>query len=170
MTLQTIAAGATGVVSYTFAPDPTAIRGYLLGLSFGAALNAAGRAIYVSDVDFRATPGVIIGIQANPPPPELRPVASEMVFCQRYYEYGGTELFTGDVTTGGVYYCQTKFMVIKRANPTVVIAASSNSGFPAGAAALAGGAGIQGFRTQMTANGSQAAGYFQYNWTATAEL
>jgi hypothetical protein len=141
-----------------------------MGLGFGSALNAAGRTIYVSDVDFRITPGVIIGLQANPPPPELRPVGIEMAFCQRYYEVSGTtDIFSGDVTSGGTYYATSKFQGAKRAVPTVTIIASSNAGFPSGAPANA-GAGTTGFRTSMVANGTAAGGYFQYNWNATAEL
>jgi hypothetical protein len=46
-----------------------------------AALN-----LFAAAADIRVTPGVSIGINASPPPPELRPIFAELPFNKRYFQ------------------------------------------------------------------------------------
>ena len=71
--------------------------------------------------DIRVTPGVSTGVNTNPPPPELRPVAAELVFCQRYYNVipfavNGGQTYAGQQLSAGSYTYPTM-----RAVPTVNI-------------------------------------------------
>jgi hypothetical protein len=134
--LQTIASGATAVVSYTFNVSTNAIRGYAVYLVFSGQLNGAGKWVGVGECDLRATPGLPVGLQANPPPPELRPAGTETAFCQRYFNtFGGILL---GLTTSNVTWSSQPTIIISpvmRANPTMSFASftasSGNAGTPA---------------------------------------
>lgn len=84
--LQACANGVWTKVSYTFATVANAsILGMEVIIDFGNNLSTNGKSIQITALDVRATPGVATGLNSNPPPPELRPVHSELAFCQRYF-------------------------------------------------------------------------------------
>ena len=136
--LQTIAAGAHGVVSYTFTPNAGMYLGYELILGFGGQLNASSGAVLISRADIRATPGVATGLNNNPPPPELRPVATELAFCQRYLPAftdngsGTTALGVAWATTTTSMVIMLEFPVPTRVTPTGIVT-TGISGFYHGA-------------------------------------
>jgi hypothetical protein len=70
--------------SYTFTVSANATQGYQVTFDCNTPLTAA-QACWIDAADIRATPGLATGINALPPAPELRAVAAETVFCQRYY-------------------------------------------------------------------------------------
>jgi hypothetical protein len=100
---------------------------------------------------------------------ETRSYGTELDLCQRYYEKSESNevLYSGNVTSGSVYYCNTGFKVEKRANPTLVKVNSFATSFPAtvGTATI----GLGGFRTERTADAT-GSGAFIETWTASSEL
>jgi hypothetical protein len=91
--LQTIINGTSGVFAYTFVPNSTFTgNGYQVDLLFGGALNAASGFVDISFADIRSTSGAAVGMTSGPPSPELRPVAAEQSFCDRYYTTGNFDL------------------------------------------------------------------------------
>jgi len=132
-------------LGYTFTiPNASAQYGLQVVLMLGA---YASSACTIGAVDLRDTPGLPVGLCNNPPPPELRDIATELNLCQRYYEtsYGngvapgtavgnGQDLLYVGVSTGSVSTMGKGilFKVGKRVAPTMT-AYSPNSG-TAGAA------------------------------------
>lgn len=84
--LQSVPVGNTVTVAYTFTMSTSATTGYGIFLVFNNVLNATVGSVQVTDVDLRATPGVLVGLNANPPPVEFRVFPIELSFCQRYYQ------------------------------------------------------------------------------------
>jgi hypothetical protein len=128
--------------AYTFTVSPSATQGYAITLDCNTALTAT-QTCAITAADVRVTPGVTAGINANPPPPELRPIWSELAACQRYFEtsYGNgtapgtvtgfpgsttiiTVLASTTLSITGVY---VPFSTPKRAAPTITMF-SPNSG------------------------------------------
>lgn len=138
-----------------------ATTGIEIVLTGGALLGT--QTLTIGDVQFE------IGSLATPF--EHRSYGAELVLCQRYYEVGGVaQLFAGNTTSGSIYYNTVSYAVSKRSIPsTVVLTDVANSGFAAGAPTL-GSNGINAFNAQKTANATVNGGYFQYSWTASAEL
>jgi len=127
--LQPCPPGALTVVAYTFGlTQAQAVNGIAVILNFPAGL-ASATTIFLSDADLRATPGVPLGLNANPPPPELRPIATELAFCQRYFSdssgNGGstpTLRCVGYAAGAGAIALSTfNLPVVMRAVPTVVV-------------------------------------------------
>lgn len=69
--------------AYTFTASTSASNGYAVDFDCGAITS--GQTCIITAADIRVTPGVATGINSNPPPPELRPIAAELAFCQRYF-------------------------------------------------------------------------------------
>lgn len=167
--LQTIAPGASAVLSYTFPVAVVAYNGYIVLLNFAAQLNAASGNVIMTDWDIRVTPGLPTGLNANPPPPEQRSPAIEFTNCWRYYQpLGGLLIWCGNITTGATYYTYSAFIVPMRAAPTLTIGDGGNSGFPAGLAS-AQGISSRGFQCYKTAN-TTGTGWYVVTYTANAEL
>ena len=130
--LQTIANGAVGVVSYTFTPSANISNGYQVQLLFGAALNAASGYVIVSLADIRVTPNAPLGLNSAPPIPETRAFAAELDECQRYAQllrFGASFVF---VDTYGFIAGQNLPFVVTlttamRSAPTVSLFAGSMS-------------------------------------------
>lgn len=105
---------------------------------------------------------------------EFRQYGTELALCQRYYEVGSLyNLFSGMVTSGEIYYNPIRFCVNKRVAPFAPSGSTTltyvvNSKFPATAPSVNVGA-TDGFYAQHTAN-LTGTGYYQYSWTANAEL
>jgi hypothetical protein len=121
--LQAIANNTLGVVAYTFSPASCAL-GYEVILSFGGALNGASGFVQIGRADVRPSPGIAVGLNAAPEPPELRAAATELMECQRYFfmapeRWMFTWLTKGSsgtqVTLVGIGY----FPVTMRAVPTM---------------------------------------------------
>lgn len=102
-------------------------------------------------------------------PFEVRPIGTELMMCQRYYETGGNwQLYSGYVVSGEIYYNPVRFSVTKRAAPLVIPTYAATSRFPTSAPA-AQAISADGFWASASAN-LTGTGYFQYTWTASAEL
>lgn len=93
--------------SYTFAASVNAINGYQITFDCNTALTALQHC-YVAQADIRATPNATCNgtappcVQTNPPPPELRPIQTELAFNQRYFETTyGNGVAPGTATTAG---------------------------------------------------------------------
>ncbi len=72
-------------VSYTFSANANSFNGLEIAFDFGNNFAANTKSIQLTECDIRVTPGAAVGLNSNPPPPELRPVATELAFCQRYF-------------------------------------------------------------------------------------
>ncbi|WP_127078331.1 hypothetical protein [Rhodomicrobium lacus] len=126
--LQPIAAGATGVVSYTFVPNGNIANGLQIQLQFGAALNAASGYVRVGRADVRATPGIAAGLNGAPPLPEILDPSTEVQLARRYYQLVGlTFMSAGIATYGG---CVIAAQIQMRASPTVLSTVSAYNGGP----------------------------------------
>ena len=116
-----------------------------------------------------AITGVLLEVGSVATPFEHRPIGTELALCQRYYEVSdGDSLWSGDITNGGRYYLGVRFMTQKRSSATVSVTDQSNGGFPAGAPGVSVSR-ADGFWADKYANVSSV-GYFQFKWTASAEL
>lgn len=102
-------------IGYTFAPNIDTYFGLEVTIDFGAALNSSGKAIYILGPDIRTTTGFSIGNIANPIVPELRPIAFENVFCQRYLQSFGSE--TGPIGKGAATSTTAFGMFVEHAVP-----------------------------------------------------
>jgi hypothetical protein len=101
---------------------------------------------------------------------DYRPYSAELAMCQRYFEVGGNDtIWSGYIVSGSPYYHYVTFEVTKRVTATMTYASGSNSGFPATAPNYFSG-GTSTAQISKTANASQNTGYYQYSWTASAEL
>jgi len=86
--LQSCPNGAITKVAYTWTVSGNAWQGYEIFLT----LPVTAGNVQIAAADLRATPGLPVGLNNNPPPPELRPVATELAFCQRYLARWGNGL------------------------------------------------------------------------------
>ena len=85
--LQPLVVNTWTQVAYTLdLPVAVTYNGLQVNLNFPGSLGTGS--IYMAAADLRATPGLAVGLQASPPPPELRPVHEELLFCYRYFETG----------------------------------------------------------------------------------
>jgi hypothetical protein len=125
--LQTIPAGGTAIVAYTFTASASANLGYAPYLGFGAAL-ASGGSIGVTAVDLRVTPGVALGLNAAPPAAEVPNPVAALANAQRYYVLGvgGLPIY-GYGTAGVAIGANWTAPVIMMRIPTVVFSWSSPS-------------------------------------------
>jgi hypothetical protein len=95
----------------------------------------------------------------------------ELAACQRYYEIsspGGEEIFSGDVTSGSSYFLMRRFLVQKRATPTVTGTNVAGSGFPV--TFVIDSATPIAFREARVASATVSGGFYITTWTASAEL
>jgi hypothetical protein len=84
--LQACANGAWTLVAYSFAANAASYNGLEIAFDFGNNFSSAAKTVQIAECDIRVTPGVATGLNSNPPPPELRPLAFELPFCQRYFD------------------------------------------------------------------------------------
>lgn len=102
---------------------------------------------------------------------DWRPYGTELQLCQRYYEVGldrNAILWAGNTTLNGVYYSNKGFCVTKRASATVTTSNETIFGFGSGTPSL--NIDTTGIQASRTAGSTTSAGYYFYNWTASAEL
>lgn len=109
--------------SYTFTPSVNAANGYEVMFDCNAGFTA-GTACNIAAVDIRVTPGVAGGLNAAPPPPELRHVALDMVVCSRYFTAFTNYLVGITLNASNTYQGSVGFMVPMRAAPTIVAGAT----------------------------------------------
>lgn len=118
-----------------------------------------------------ALTGVQLEIGSVATPFEHRAYGMELLLCQRYFEASdGVGIWSGASVNGSVFYAHTPFKATKRAVPTILTGFSAANGFPS-----AGGPSVAaplpgGFIAVNTANATTGGAYFQYSWTASAEL
>jgi hypothetical protein len=171
--LQPCPVGVWTTLAYTFTvPQASANLGLEVMITLGAL--AAGQALGFAVADLRSTPGVPVGLNANPPPPELRPIATELAFCQRYFydpANGGvaTQAFQVAMYATGAGAVTTPMISLPttmRAQPTLTFRnqAYSNSTAVGGAARSP-----QTIVTNLTASAVGPASVL-FNMTASAEL
>lgn len=179
--------------SYTFTVSASATKGYEIDLNCNSAFIAAQQC-EITAVDIRVTPNVTTGINATPPPPELRPIALEMLLCQRYFETtyaqntapgsattSGAEIqYVAGVTSSAQAVIHTTTFVVPMATAAPAITLYSPSTGTSGkiydaqnAADVTGSSnfpGTRGFYWSATMAGSAAVQNMQAHWTASSEL
>lgn len=121
VSLQTIASGAYGNLSYTFTDTGAAYLGLEVTVDIGAALNSNAKSIVVGAADIRLTPGAVPGLNSSPPQPEIRPYSYEFEMNQRYLPAFGSVV--GPVGTGAATSTSASgyflgFVTPPRINPT----------------------------------------------------
>jgi hypothetical protein len=88
--LQSCTNGAWTLVAYTFSANAASYNGLQITFDFGNNFAANSKTVQITECDIRVTPGASIGVNTNPPPAELRPIATELALCLRYYyQIGG---------------------------------------------------------------------------------
>jgi hypothetical protein len=101
---------------------------------------------------------------------EQRSIQEELFLCQRYYEISGSNpIFSGNATDGFLYYKDCGFKVTKRTIPTMAFIDVGNSGFPAVAPSI-NSASANEFSVLKGANATASGSFYQFSWTASAEL
>lgn len=148
------------------------------GSTYSGTAGAWAAALYIAatgGTNLMATNGAtwqMTGVQlevGSVATPFEREIYSEtLAKCQRYYEIGNLwQLYSGYVVSGDVYYNPVRFSVTKRAGSTVTPTVIAVSRFPSSITAPS--VYVDGFYAQSTANVT-GTGYYQYSWTASAEL
>jgi len=102
---------------------------------------------------------------------DYRPIGTEFMLCQRYYQTiaSNNTVWSGNTTNANVYYAIYYAATSMRANPTVVGTDSGVNGFAGGVGTFF----VRDSRTvteARTANGTVSGGYFGASLTFTAEL
>jgi hypothetical protein len=158
-------------LAYTFTlPAGAPLNGFQIVVSLGALTSGQFNFAYA---DLRATPGLAVGLQASPPPAELRPIHEETIFCQRYF-WDPANGAAGAAFQIAAYnsspVATTAPMIVlparMRAGPTIV---TRNISYTNGSALSIGPVSPQTLQTFFTIT-SAGAGAVVFNLTASAEL
>lgn len=115
--------------------------------------------LFFGNVQFEANPQVT--------PFEQRPIGTELALCQRYYEVGEYQIQSLSTTNGATYYQMNRFAVLKRRAADVTVTSLGARGFSSTLTAAT--PDRYGWRADFVGTGSSTA-YFEYKWTASAEL
>lgn len=122
VSLQSCANGAWTQVAYSFQANANSYNGLEVIFDFGNNFGANSKSVQITELDIRVTNGIPAG-QPTPssliPPPELRPINTELAFCQRYYEVVSWAAGTAYSTTG--ISMAKSFEGQKRAAPTIAL-------------------------------------------------
>jgi major tropism determinant Mtd-like protein len=192
--LQSCASGAWTQVAYTFAASAYSYNGLEVSFDFGANFGSGSKTVQIAELDVRTTPGVAIGLNSNPPPPELRPIAAETAFCQRYFETsyqlgaapgavnsaaGSSWFFMSGLASAAYFGGQyVGFKATKMATPALTIY-SPVSGAPgkvrdaqnnADVPAFTQNAGEAGFQWYAQSSAASVGVQLWAHWTASSEL
>lgn len=117
--------------------------------------------------------GVQLEVGSVATPFERRQYGHELFLASRYYERSDTttpgNIWSGYAVSGNNYFSTHYFKVQKRTTPTMTYTDGGGGGFPSGAPT--------GYNPSTTeavcykaANATSNSGYFQYIWSASAEL
>ena len=154
--LQPCPNNAVTQVAYTFAmPAATAVNGLAVNIGFG---THGAWAFVLGEADLRATPGLPVGLQANPPPPELRPIHEELAFCQRYYDVQTHSMLIGAYAAGILFGYTFPFHAQMRTVPTMILSNTTYSN-SSGMTAQSQGMNVMLYATATAIGGAQ--------WTTT---
>jgi len=100
---------------------------------------------------------------------DYRPYGTELVLCQRYYEICTFScIWSGYATSGNNFFSNNFYKVSKRANATTTTTNQGVLNFPTTAPSVNTST-LEGFDA-FKAPSATGNGYFQYTWTASAEL
>jgi Major tropism determinant N-terminal domain len=131
--LQACANGAWTQVAYTFSANSASYNGLEIIVDFGNNFGSSSKDIQITECDIRVTPGATAGqTNSNPPPPELRPVAIETLFCQRYLYViapGATDALISEVGLAygaGAAVCPVGYPATMRSAPALAISAAGD--------------------------------------------
>jgi hypothetical protein len=126
--LQACANGVWTQVAYTLLVSANATKGYELIFDFGNNFSTTGKDVVVAECDVRVTPSLFAtGVNNNPPAPEIRSIAAETQFCQRYYRITpGTvnsepTVYGTVVSSGQAFGISLVYPVPMRSTPTATI-------------------------------------------------
>jgi Major tropism determinant N-terminal domain len=146
VSLQPCASGGWTQVGYTFSANANSYNGLEIAFDFGSNFGANTKTVQITECDIRVTPGAAAGLNADPPPPELRPIATELGFCQRYFTAwsstaANSPFASGFVDTSTSALFGLFFPVSMRAAPSFMFSASNTFQVrPAGGSGLTGSA------------------------------
>ena len=138
--LQSCANGAWTQVAYTFSANAASYNGLEIVFDFGNNFSSSSKSIQIAECDIRVTAGIPAGQQTPAnfiPPVELRHVASETVFCQRYYwqwtpgnnaPVNILSAFSGTQAWGALF----DLPVTMRAAPTCAVSSAAHFSMSAG--------------------------------------
>jgi len=137
-------------------------------------LFASGRTnVAITSGDYFVLEEVQLEVGKVATPFEHRSYGEELALCQRYYEiidtFDSNSLFwSGDATSGNVYFISTGYAVSKRVSASVTITETNVSGFSSTVTASSNDP--YGFRAACTCSSTGNGRYFRCKWTADAEL
>jgi hypothetical protein len=94
---------------------------------------------------------------------------AELAMCQRYYYAGTANIWSGNTTSGSLYYVSATYPVTMRGAVTVTPTGSSAFGFSNTARAVLASY-LNTVSIQATATSTVSGGYFDFTYTANAEL
>lgn len=102
---------------------------------------------------------------------EWRPYGTEFMLCQRYYETSANDIvqWNGNTTSGGQYQVCPAFAVTKRAAPGTTATIVYVNGFAATDPTIY-NTSVYSMSTYKNSNSTVTGGYYQFKWTASAEL
>jgi hypothetical protein len=136
VSLQSCAASAWTQIAYSFSASSSSSNGLEVSFDFGNNFGSSSNYVYVAELDIRVTPGATAGaVNSSPPPPELRPIATELPFCLRYFQtsYVSANLGSGSVAgslsiitassiaNNTIYTSSIQFFGKLRASPSMTI-------------------------------------------------
>jgi hypothetical protein len=109
--LQSIPAGTGATVAYTFQIDTSFTNGLEVELDLGAITS--GYEFQVGLVDLSLTPNTKVGLNNNPPIPQVRPIGVETVNCLRYFQtWGGDEINSETIAIGAPVSATTAYFML----------------------------------------------------------
>jgi hypothetical protein len=118
--LWSVPANVWTQLAYTFTLPAASLQSGVYVLVSLPALPSGADSVYFAEADLRETPGLPVGLCANPPLPELRPIATELAFCQRYFVAPQiAPQIDGNASAGASLYRLWTAPVALRALPTV---------------------------------------------------
>jgi len=157
---QNLGTLTTGWVRYTYTWTNLP-SGALNGLALN--LLCAGTGTFSMGIT-----GVQLEVGNAPTPFEYRQYTTELALCQRYYEVSDlTWICSTYAASGSASFLAVPYKVTKRTSATMTPTLTASGGF--GGSLLNNNAGTSGNVVYMVGNTTGSA-YYQFTWTASAEL